>query len=514
VTFLDGATTLGTGTLSGSVATFSTSSLSSGVHSITASYGGDGNNNTSTSAVLSQTIKADTTTTVTSGLNPSTSGQSVTFTAVVTPSGATGNFTFFDGAAVLGTVAVSSGSAQLSTTTLTSGTHSITAAYNGDNSFSSSTSAVLTQIVKIDTTTVLTSDVNPSSFGQSVTFTVTVSPAAATGSVTFFDGATSLGTVAISAGSAQLSTSALAVGSHFVIASYSGNANYNSSTSVARTQTVNKGNTSASVSSSANPSLAGQSVTFTALVSPATASGTVTFLDGATVLGSASLSGGAASFSTSGLPSGSHSITVSYGGDGNFNGSTSALTQVVKTNTTTALASNLNPSVFGQSVTFRATVSAGATGTVSFFNGATLLGSTALSAGSAAISTSTLAGGSHSITATYNGDSTHNASTSTSLSQTVNKASTTTTLVSDLNPASPSDIVTFTATISPATGTGVVTFLDDSTTMGTGTVTAGVATFSTTGFSNGSHSITAVYGGDGNYNGSTSPALTEKVNGH
>src|SRR5439155_5954095 len=133
---------------------------------------------------------------------------------------------------------------------------------------------------------------------------------------------------------------------------------FTGSTSVALTQTVNKANTTTTVASSANPSVFGQSVTFTATVAvvapgAGSPSGTVTFLDGATTLGSGALSGSTATFSTSALAVGSHSITASYGGDTNFNTSASAvLTQTVnKANTTTSVASSVNPSVFGQSVT-------------------------------------------------------------------------------------------------------------------------------------------------------------------
>src|SRR5207244_1906407 len=180
--------------------------------------------------------------------------------------------------------------------------------------------------------------------------------------------------------------SALGVGTHSITASYSGDSNFNGSTSAVLTQTVNKANTTTTVASSANPSVFGQSVTFTAtvaVVSPGAGSpsGSVTFLDGATTLGTGTLSGGTATFATSALAVGSHSITASYGGDTNFNTSTSAvLTQTVnKANTTTTVASSANPSVFGQSVTFTATVAAVApgagtpSGTVTFLDGATTL---------------------------------------------------------------------------------------------------------------------------------------------
>jgi hypothetical protein len=96
-----------------------------------------------------QVNKATTTTTLASSLNPSKVGQPVTFTATVTPqfSGTvTGNVTFYDGTTAPKTVALSVGVAKFTTSTLTSGTHTITATYNGSTSFIGS-SASLTQTV-------------------------------------------------------------------------------------------------------------------------------------------------------------------------------------------------------------------------------------------------------------------------------------------------------------------------------------------------------------------------------
>src|SRR5262249_23111712 len=126
---------------------------------------------------------------------------------------------------------------------------------------------------------------------------------------------------------------ALAAGSHSIKASYGGDANDNGSTSAILTQTVNpaaKTNTTTGLTSNANPSSLGQTVTFTATVSPSAATGTVTFLDGATAIGSGTMSGGVAAFATASLALGSHSITATYGGDNNYNSSTSnAVSQTV-----------------------------------------------------------------------------------------------------------------------------------------------------------------------------------------
>jgi hypothetical protein len=121
-----------------------------------------------------------------------------------------------------------------------------------------------------------------------------------------------------------------------VTAVYSGNANYNGSTSSSLTQVVNKISTAVTLSSSAPYSADGQSVTFTASVSPTIATGTITFKDGITTLGTGTLSGGQATYSTTTLSIAVHSITAVYGGDTNYAVSTSSvLTQTVTTVTAT-----------------------------------------------------------------------------------------------------------------------------------------------------------------------------------
>lgn len=187
--------------------------------------------------------------------------------------------------------------------------------------------------------------------------------------------------------------------------------------------------TTTTLSSSPNPSIHGQEVTFTAVVTSSLGAlpdgETVTFMDAKKVLGTGTLSGGAASFKTSMLFMGTNAITAVYGGDSNFGGSKSkAVSQVVsKATTTTTLASSQNPSNVGQSVTFTATVapqfSGTPTGTVTFYDGTTALKTASLNGGVAKFTTSTLTSGKHSITATYNGSTSFSGS-SASLTQTVN----------------------------------------------------------------------------------------------
>ncbi len=187
----------------------------------------------------------------------------------------------------------------------------------------------------------LTSTPNPSSFGQTITLSATVTATgtisgrpAPTGTIMFFDGTTLLSTVTMTNSKATFMTSSLSTGTHNLTAVYSGDSFYNPNTSSVVKQTVNKASTTTTVTSSQNPSTFGQPVTFTANVKSSTTgtpTGTVTFKDGTKVLGSGSLNGsGQAMFTTSSLARGTHSITAVYKGDTNFKTSTSpVLTQTV-----------------------------------------------------------------------------------------------------------------------------------------------------------------------------------------
>jgi len=531
-TFLDGATSLGTASVSNNTAQLAISTLSVGTHSVTAKYSGDSNFTGSTSAALSQTVNpATTTTTVVTNLNPSTYGQPVSFSVTVQPptgTTATGTVTFLDGSTSLGSATLAGNSAQLSIASLGTGTHSITAVYSGDTNMAGSTSAAVAQQVnRAATTTTASSSMNPSAFGQPVTLTVTVQPptgTTATGTVTFMDGSTSLGSATLAGNSAQLSVGALGTGAHSITAVYGGDINMAGSTSAAVAQQVNQASTTTTLSSGVNPSVFGQTITFTATVQPpagTSATGTVTFLDGSTSLGSATLSGNSAQLSIASLGTGTHSITAVYSGDTNMAGSTSAAVaqQVSQASTTTTLSSGVNPSVFGQAITFTATVQppAGttATGTVTFLDGSTSLGSATLAANSAQFTVPSLTVGTHSIAATYAGNANLLSSSSGALTQTVNGEATTTVATSSTNPSSFGQSITLSATIQPALGgnaTGTVTFMDGTSTLGTSSVSSNIAQVSVSTLGVGAHSITAKYSGDANYLSSTSSAFTQTVN--
>ena len=194
--------------------------------------------------------------------------------------------------------------------------------------------------------------------------------------------------------------------------------------------------TTTGLTASASSITTGGSITFTATITPAagstgTPSDTVTFLDSTTTLGTGTLAAGKATYTTTSLTSGSHSITAVYGGDTAFSGSTSSVITITVTappaliSTTTTLTASPATGVSGTSITVTALVTPASgtaipTGTVTFSDGSTSIGSASLDAtGKAAISTTILAVGSHGITAAYAGATAFSGSTSSSVTVTV-----------------------------------------------------------------------------------------------
>ena len=344
VTFMAGAQSMGSTALSRNVAALTTSFATAGTYSITAQYNGDSNNTGSTSGALSEKIIASTTTMLISSLNPSVVGQAVTFVATVSSSaGAPPNgetITFKNGSTVLGTGMLSSGMASLTTSSLSAGVYTITASYPGDANFAASTSPELRQVVnsttKSMTATTLVSSLNPSVYGQKVTWTATVTSSGSvtpTGKVRFTWSGYTVGSATLnSSGVATLSRSNLNADPYPLTAVYAGDSDFLGSTSVVLNQVVLQTMTSATVTSSPNPSMQGQSVTFTATISSPTVipAGPVTFTAGKTILGTAQLGGGKAKLTISSLSLGSTKVTATYYGDSNIAQSSVSVMQTVQ----------------------------------------------------------------------------------------------------------------------------------------------------------------------------------------
>jgi hypothetical protein len=317
--------------------------LSTGVHTISALYSGDSNYAPRTTSSFVETIlpgMVQSSITMIPSVENIVQGQSVTFTATVIPSTATGNVTFLDQTSgkVLGTASLnSSGIAPLTTTSIAAGYYNVYAQYAGDSNTRGSSSSPGSFNVAAGnqaTTITLTSSPNPAPANASVTFTATTSAVTATGTISFAEVPNTLGSAPLdSTGTATITLSNLSPGTHQVTAFYNGNSVYNSANSTALSQTIIPPPAATiTLTSSANPVTVGASTTFTATVLPKTATGTVVFSQGQTVLGSAALSSatGIATLTSEALPIGTLPITATYNGD-QFNGAatTNVLNEVV-----------------------------------------------------------------------------------------------------------------------------------------------------------------------------------------
>ena len=501
-----------------------------------------------------------TTTTVNApGTTPTVASQT-TFTASVSPDPGGGTASFSDNGTAIGScqnVAVSAGSASCTTTFTTAGSHPVTATFagnaNGGTIYGSSTSSATSITVNPTNTTVALSPTTATTAGTQVTYTATVSPTPDAGTtVAFNDGTgnpatTNCATQAVSASNGTATctvtyTTANNSPGYTVNAAFGGDSSYNSSSTTSSvTQVVNPASTTTGLATSAPTGAApGASVTYTATVSPTPDSGTtVAFTDGTgnpatttCATQSVSTSTGQATCTVSYTSPGSYGVTAHFAGDTNFTASTSSIvTQAIKAGTTTGVTSDaLSGTVYGQSVTFTATVSVSSPGTgnpdgsVTFTYPAgggsvTLCNAVSTAAGAGNTSTascgpiSSLPVGTQMVTGTYSGSSTYSGSASSAFPETVSKAGTTTAVT----PASPPAIVSgqnasYTATVSvvsPGSGnpTGTMTFrangaiISACSSLPVSSDAATCTTNSLRGYSS-PVTITANYNGDGNFLGS------------
>jgi len=292
--------------------------------------------------------------------------------------------------------------------------------------------------------------------------------------------------------------------------------------------TVGKMATATALAANPSPAPSGANVTLTATVTPVapasgTPGGTVTFLDGTTTLGSATLdASGKASFTTSALAVRTHSLTAAYGGAATWLASTSPAValDVGQAATVTTLTASAATSTYGTSVTFTAVVavvapgSGTASGTVTFYDGTSSLGTGTLNgAGRATLATSAVEAGSRSITAVYGGASLLAGSSSAALPLTVAKATSSIAILAIPNSPVSGQAVALRANVlsAGATATGTVTFKEGTTVLGSAELNLGEAVLLGVRLPAGSHLITAEYGGDANHAGATSLELTLRV---
>ncbi|HXS11305.1 MAG TPA: Ig-like domain repeat protein [Acidobacteriaceae bacterium] len=536
INFTDNGSPLGSASLDGSgVATLTINSLTPGTHSIVANYGGDIDNSVSNSSPLDETVaQIATVTNLVSDANPLSAGAALHLTATVAlASGATadgpltGQVTFADGATPLGTVSLDgSGHATLAVSTLAVGGHTLVASYGGAANYATSSSAPLAQQVqKTPTTVSVTQSATTALAGILVSFTATATSSTGipTGTATLYDGGTAIQTAPLNAqGSASFSTRTLSSASHALTVGYGGDSSYQAGTSAQWMETVNLAQPTVTLSGPANAVNVGTAVVLTGnLTSPGiTPTGTLTLRDGTAVIATQAVSSaGGISFSTNSLLVGTHTLSVAYSGDSDNSSAASSgvAVTVQQVPSVTAVGSNANPGTFGQPITLTVSVVSeipGMTGTVTFFDaGASLNTATLAANGTATLTTSGLGFGVHSITAVYQGDAQHAASTSTALDERIVEPATAT-LTSSLNPVVAGVDVGLTATILASGGqipTGSVVFRDGATVLGTVMLGGnGVAVLHTTSLAVGAHVITVSYGGDSNV-AAASGSLTETI---
>jgi uncharacterized protein YjdB len=277
-----------------------------------------------------------TTTTLDISPSPGYFGQPVTLTAKVSPATATGTVTFLSSGAPLTTAKLVNGQAAANNTFNSTGSFTLQVAYTGDSNDAVSESAPVPLIIgPAPTSVLLSTSANPVVENNRLILTATISPTVATGAVAFYQGNTLLGTGQVINGQAEYIAKLAAPGTYSLTAVFGGANDYQISSSNAITEVVTAPlpPTSVILSSSANPSVYGQSVTLSAAVTPSTATGTVTFYDGVAILGTAPVSNGRTAFTTGLLPAGAQSLRAYYAGDANnAAGTSSAISQTVNGN--------------------------------------------------------------------------------------------------------------------------------------------------------------------------------------
>jgi sugar lactone lactonase YvrE len=486
-----------------------------GVLSVTSDSG-----NSPASVDLSGTVLSvdPSSTSVTSNLNPAAVGMAVTFTAhISSPNQVTGTVQFFDGSIPIGVPQPVESSSDTSTVTTSFSilqSHSITAVYSGDNlNAASNPNHPLIQVVQQATNLNVIPNANPVVEFAPLVFAATVTgwTTPPVGVISFVDGSTPLGSATLdSNGTAHFSVPPLAVGSHNVTATFAGDAN-DFTSQYSFVQTIALAPTSTTLVTSSAVVQFAVPITLTAAVtgvSASTPTGNVNFMDGTTALATVPLNPlGVAIYVNSSLTAGTHTITAAYQGDTDYAGSTSTqiITETIsQTPTATALSTNTTSSISGRPVLLTAIVTASQgsipTGTVAFMNGNILLGTANLGHGVASLSVSNLNVGTDDVSAIYSGDSNDVTSRSQTVMITVLQSPTTTTILSSQSPLPTLTPVVISAAVSNGGSippTGLVTFSEDSISIGVGTLDAnGTATISIPSLPAGSHIFTATYAGD------------------
>jgi len=441
VTFsLDGVN-VGTAALTGNAASLNLSGLNvaAGTHSLSASWPGDATyppltlTRSHTVSLLPLAVS------LTASPTSLSAGGTVTATASLTPGVLpnlasyqfTGSMTLYDNGIAVAQQPVSASSFSFTLSSLTVGTHTLSAAYAGDALFSAAQSSTVTvTVIGAPTIATLTAAPATSTYGAPVTLSANVAAAVSvgssvpTGTVAFTIDGKLLPSVLLASAAASTLVSNLAAGTHTVSCTYSGDSTFAPSTCNAVPITVNAVASALTITSSQNPSLAYAPVTLTVHLklgnqpAPAGTQFTLSLQSNSGNFLLTTDASGTATYTTSQLFPRTWDITAIYSGGNNYITSIAHYAQIVTAAPTVLnLMASPNPAYLGQAVRLTANATASGatfpTGTVTFLEGPTVLGTgTVNSAGQAIFPTSALTVGTHLITATYPGDSAFLAGTS------------------------------------------------------------------------------------------------------
>ena len=395
VTFEDNGTAIsGAVPISGTTATFTTSTLVVGMHPIIAVYSGDGNYNGAASSVLTQGVnQATLVVTANSASRPYGTANPV-FTSMITG--------FVNGDTQASVV---TGAPSLTTTATTAspvGIYPIAAALGtlatNNNYTFIFVNGTLTVVQATGVSTTLSVKPTPVMYGDPAVLTAVVGPpSGATGTVSFYDGTTLLGTSSLNgSATAVLQVSTLNAGTHTITATYNGDVNFPASTSTPVTLTVTQ-RTGPGGEASLIVRVNDASRTTTQANPPFSHTVAGTLVNGDTY---ATAVTGTPTYSTAaGTTAGTFAITVTGLSSANYVlAFVPGTLTVVPSPSTVALATSPNSSQYGDPVTLTATVTSGATGSASFYDGSVYLGQGTVTAGVATLSTATFTAGTHTIT--------------------------------------------------------------------------------------------------------------------
>jgi len=353
--------------------------------------------------------------------SPAFVGNTDTLTATVSSAfgNPAGTVTFAVDGNPLAPITVASGAASATVSGLAAGNHTVTATFNSGNpNFANATATSTTLTVQKNSVSALLSVLNASptyNVTNSATVTLSSSAGTPTGSVQFsVDGVTSGSPITVSSGAATYSLPVLAAGSHTIAASYSGDNTFVAASVAGIGITVAKAAQTIAFPAPTSPVAFGVSPILLAATGGASGNAvTFTVLSGTT----ATISGSTLTVTGAGTIQ----IAANQAGNTNYTAAPQVAQSLVvnKATPVVTLQSSANPSLLQTSITLTATVSAAATGSVTFLDGTTSLGTSTIAGGAATLATSTLATGAHSITAAYSGDANFTTLSSTVLTETV-----------------------------------------------------------------------------------------------